>query len=40
MAETRDKIDWMKNSDSLIIFSCKLPSLAPEVLAEMIAIRI
>lgn len=40
MAEARGKIGWMKNSNSLIIFSCKLPSLAPKALAKMIAIRI
>lgn len=40
MAETRGKIDWMKNSNFLIIFLCRLPNLIPNALGKMITMRI
>lgn len=40
MAEERGKIDWMKNSNFLVIFPCRLPNLAPKALPEIMTIRI
>lgn len=40
MAERRGKIDWMKTSNFLIIFLCRLPNLAPKALAKLMTIRI
>lgn len=36
MAETRGKIDWMKNSNFIIIFPYRLPNLAPKAFAKNI----
>lgn len=39
MAETRGKMDWMKNSNFFINFPCRLPNLAPKACAKMKTIR-
>ena len=40
MAGARVKTDWMKNSNFLIIFLCRLPNLAPKALPKMMIVRI